>query len=753
MNHVRIHGDPFGDTPAASALRSFLRYASGQGMEPCLSLSAVPARDPLAGERAIPLTDGTRNWSAATRLPPAEVDLILRAAGQRCAATAPLVVFSEPHGRADAARLAGLEWPDACAVIAARCEGAAPELVDRVRAELRWAGAERPAHALSYGELRPWLALAPTAPTCVVHVAHDLFASGTDLVIQAFARHFSGRGLRLRIVLEASPRGAAAEVRALAGDWMSEVDVVTGPFRPEHVRDAAAVVQPYRKLTSGGPLVRALASTVPVVASRFEATASLLAGFGAAHPVGGRNVASDAEHGAHFAPAPEALLAACVDAVSAPRASSTGARARAHVVSELIEGRPTSPPPPVYPIGERRPSVVLEASLLETSSTAELTIATAQALVRRGGVDVHLVPVAPFRHDLGWLRARAPELVDRLTRNPGRADLWLSSGWPGRAHRPNCRTWATRVDWEYGALPQQMTPHVSEDADAVVVHSEHVARTVAAAGRDAASIHVVPHGVDEVMHQDVAPDARVLACKGSLPAVLFCGGLVWRKGFDVFLGAVLAARAAGHEFVVVVKGIGSEQHYGGYHLGGLLDRFAATSGTPPLLRIDDNLSREQLASVFTACDVMVHPYRGEGFCMPVLEARACGLPVIATGGGATDQLMEGPGASRIEAERRDLELPGAHVGQPWILEPSAASAGAQLSAVLRDAAGERQRARSAASRVREVFRWDAAAARIEALARGEAASIQGSPAVLRPTQRGRATASPQVTPRLQPVGR
>ncbi len=717
MNHVRIHGDPFGDTPAASALRSFLRYAAGQGMQACLSLSAVPAREPRPGERPIPLTDGVRNWNAATQLPPAEVELILRAANQRCAATAPLVVFSDAQQREDELRLAGLEWPAACAVIAAGCDGSAPELVDRVRGELRWAGTERPQHALSYGELRPWLTLEPVAPSCLVHVSRDPFACGTDLVIEAFAQRFAGSGMRLRIVLEDAPRGTAAELRALAGEVEAQIDLVQGPFVPAHARDAAAIVLPCRRMGSSSPFVLALASSVPLVASRFPATSKLLAGVGVAHPVGGRHVVTDTEHGAHFAPDFASLLAACGDALAGSRASSTGARGRAHVVAELTEGRPTAPPPPIHPIGERRPTVVLEAPLLETSSTSELTIATAQALVRRGAVDVKLVPGAPFRHDLGWLRARAPELIQRLTRNPGRADLWLSSGWPVRADRPACRTWATRVDWEYGALPQDMTPHVSEDADAVVVHSDHVGRAVEQAGRAAESIHVVPHGVDEVMHADVAPDARVLAFKGARPAVLFCGGLVWRKGFDVFLSAVLAARAAGHDFVVVVKGVGAEQHYGGFHLGGLLERFAATAGTPPLLRIDESLSREQLASVFTACDVMLHPYRGEGFCMPVLEARACGLPVIATRGGATEQLMAGPGAFRVKSERRRLELPGAHVGDPWTLEPDAASAGACLSTVLRDAVRLREQARRFAPKMRDAFRWENAAAQLEALAR------------------------------------
>ena len=37
----------------------------------------------------------------------------------------------------------------------------------------------------------------------------------------------------------------------------------------------------------------------------------------------------------------------------------------------------------------------------------------------------------------------------------------------------------------------------------------------------------------------------------------------------------------------------------------------------------------RLAAIYRACDALLHPYRGEGFCLPVLEARACGLPVAA----------------------------------------------------------------------------------------------------------------------------
>ena len=718
MNHVRIHGDPFADTPSASQLRSFLRLATGTGMRCALSLSGVKPRAAHGDERSIPMTDGVRNWDVATKLPPAEVELILRAAAECVSATAPVMVFCSVQQRSDTQALVALEWPHACAVMRARSHVGARELLDRVRGELRWAGSENPPHALEENDLQPWLQLPLTrAGNTLVHVANDCFASGTDLVVAAFVQRFAGQGMSLRLILPNATHAVLGPLRDQAAEAGHLIEVLVRPFSPEHVSDAAAIVLPYRQFEDNSrELVQALASGRPVCVARFAGNAALLHGRGIVHAIGGRNLERDANQGSSFAPHPRALEAAIVAAVAETGESATGSRGRVHVLAELVRARPAAPPPALTPLGEQRPVVVLEAPIFETSSSAELTIATAQALQLRGNVDLRLVATRPFQHDLDWLSQRAPELLPLLARNPGRADLWLSSGWPVRAARPNCRKWAVRVDWEYGALPLEMTPHVTQDADLVVVHSEFVYRSVTAAGRPMAAIKLVPHGVDAAMHDSAAPAQQILAFKGNRPAVLFCGGLVWRKGFDVFLQSVLAARQAGHDFVVVVKDVGADQHYGPYGMGGLLDRFERTPGTPPVLRLSGELSREQLASVFTACDVMLHPYRGEGFCMPVLEARACGLPVIATAGGPTDAFMHGPGAHRIEAERRRVELPGAHVAQPWVREPCAATAGKLLQAVLLDLTAESAAARRVALAVRQAFTWDAAAQGIELLA-------------------------------------
>jgi glycosyltransferase involved in cell wall biosynthesis len=712
MNHVRIVGDPFGEDATGSAVRAFLHKAIGSGLECALALTAVAPRSVEAGQRAIALTDGVRNFTVGTNLPGAEIELLVRAGERAVAATAPVIVFAPEAERSLAVRAAGLAFPRATTVLSARDAMTAADLLERVRAELRWSGIEHPPHALRERELAPFLLLPPpNASGPVVFVGREDDAGGLA-ALQAAWPEFAASGRTLRLVLSAG----GGRFRAV---WPANaaIECAVGPLQAVHLQDAAVVLVAPHGAEPGRDVVLALASGRPVAAVRAPEVAAVIARAGICWPIGGRLLTTRVNSAATFAPEPAAMAAALRQALAMPDAGiAMGKRARQWVGEECTAPRPAAPPPPAVPHASVRPIVVIEAPLFETSSSAELSLATASALHRRGNVDLRLVPTPPLRGSLAAFRARAPELEPLLSREPGRADFWLCSGWPARSTRPDCRSWALRVDWEYGALPWELTPHVSQLADVVVVHSPPVQRLIVAAGRAADTIAIVPHGVDDAMHEGVEADPELLAWKAGRPAVLFCGGMIWRKGFDLFLRAVLEAQRGGQRPCVVIKTVGHDQHYGHFHLGELVERCQRTKSAPPIRVIDRELSRAELARVYAACDLLLHPYRGEGFGLPVLEARAAGLPVLATADGATDPLMIGPGALRLPAAPRPIDLPGAHVGAPWVLEPDAAATGRMLGEALANLPTLRREARAFAPTVRAAYRWDQAAAAIERMA-------------------------------------
>lgn len=51
------------------------------------------------------------------------------------------------------------------------------------------------------------------------------------------------------------------------------------------------------------------------------------------------------------------------------------------------------------------------------------------------------------------------------------------------------------------------------------------------------------------------------------------------------------------------------------------------------------LPQPMMAAAYTAMDVLIAPSHGEGFCVPLIEAQACGTPVIATNFSAQPELV------------------------------------------------------------------------------------------------------------------
>jgi hypothetical protein len=190
---------------------------------------------------------------------------------------------------------------------------------------------------------------------------------------------------------------------------------------------------------------------------------------------------------------------------------------------------------------------------------------------------------------------------------------------------------------------------------------------------------------------------------------------VRRKGPDVLLEAYKRAFAERNDVELVMKDFGAE----GIYRGGDRDvyrKHAESGALPRLTLLGGEISTDELAELYRSADVFVHPYRGEGFNMPVLEAMACGLPVITTAGGPTDEFCPPPAGWRIDSTR--AEISAATLGEftpvstPWMLEPDLDQLVELLQAAAADP-GERAARGRAARTAAEALSWDAVAARYE----------------------------------------
>ncbi len=111
----------------------------------------------------------------------------------------------------------------------------------------------------------------------------------------------------------------------------------------------------------------------------------------------------------------------------------------------------------------------------------------------------------------------------------------------------------------------------------------------------------------------------------------------------------------------------------------------------------------------------MHSYRGEGFALPVLEAMSCGLPVIVTAGGPTDDFCSPATACLIPSEPKGFystRMKFAGGGPGWVLEPDSEALRELLRYAFENPDKMKENAGRALSRVRNEFSWDSVAAKV-----------------------------------------
>ena len=158
-------------------------------------------------------------------------------------------------------------------------------------------------------------------------------------------------------------------------------------------------------------------------------------------------------------------------------------------------------------------------------------------------------------------------------------------------------------------------------ADCILVGSGFVRDSFVAMGYEAAKIAVVPYGVDTTRFapRDMPRTDRTFRA-------LFVGQIGQRKGISYLLKGYEQFRRPDSELHVVGTYVSGHEVY---------RRFMS------LYRHTPNVPQSELPALFHEADVFVFPSLIEGMPLVILEAMACGVPVITTRHGPADIVRDG----------------------------------------------------------------------------------------------------------------
>jgi glycosyltransferase involved in cell wall biosynthesis len=173
--------------------------------------------------------------------------------------------------------------------------------------------------------------------------------------------------------------------------------------------------------------------------------------------------------------------------------------------------------------------------------------------------------------------------------------------------------------------------HAARTCDLIVVNSEFTASEVM-------ELLDFPRERICVAYPAIGPAFRPEGPTRDLgtPYVLTVATLERRKNLETLLEAMPIVRAKHPKLRLAVVGARGWR-------APTLD----TEGVIPLGYVDD----EELAALYRGAEAFVYPSRFEGFGMPIVEAMACGTPVIASAHGSLDE------ASADVALRADPDSP------------------------------------------------------------------------------------------------
>jgi glycosyltransferase involved in cell wall biosynthesis len=187
---------------------------------------------------------------------------------------------------------------------------------------------------------------------------------------------------------------------------------------------------------------------------------------------------------------------------------------------------------------------------------------------------------------------------------------------------PDCAH-SLQQEWELNLPPDdfERLVHETKMPHTSLAASSFTKRSLLMHGANANSVRVVPYGIDL---EKFRPNLTLQRDTSKPLRLLFVGRINQRKGIKYLLQAIALLPDAPIELTVC---------------GRVLDGLELFEREAHRVTVRPSVSSEELVKAYQNADLFVLPSIGEGFGQVLLEALACGLPVLSTTNTAAPDLI------------------------------------------------------------------------------------------------------------------
>lgn len=235
-----------------------------------------------------------------------------------------------------------------------------------------------------------------------------------------------------------------------------------------------------------------------------------------------------------------------------------------------------------------------------------------------------------------WQRAKLPLPVELFI---GKVELFHATDFVLPYTLPSTRTLLTVHDLSFVRVPQAASPTLKAYLDAVVPRSveraDHVLADSAATKDDLIEMYKTPADKITVLYSGVdqrfrrVSDRRALDSTRSkygltgLRYVLSVGTVQPRKNYSRVIRALAEVRASGLDLHYAIAG-------GQGWLQEEMQRTIAATGMEDFVHLLGYVDDGDLPALYSESRIFLMPSLYEGFGLPILEAMACGVPVVTS---------------------------------------------------------------------------------------------------------------------------